>query len=466
MASKLQQALQRRDELQAKVGAAFKRYDGAAEGEDTTAVEKEIEDTNAELKSAQAEVERLTNLETMRVGESDSTKGITRPGANGGGVAQPGTLSAGDAEIKSLARSSRFGELKYFKGDNGDVEAYKFARWFLGTVGNMKSHLDWVKSHGIEVKAQQESINTAGGFLVPGEFSSRIISLTEEFGVFRPNTYIEPMGRDTKNIPRRLGGVQFYFVGEGQRGTESAITGDLVGLVAKKIMAIVVRSSEVDEDALVNFGDVLAGDIAAAKAEKEDLCGFNGDGTAGYGGTVGLRTMLKSLSANRAEIAGLHVAAGPTWGDITLRDLSAVLGLLPAFVFRRGKPKWYTSQTFWANVMQPLALAAGGTTAAEVQKGTDKMFLGYPVETTEVFPHQEAADDIPLTFGALELSSTLGDRRQLTLAVSTEYKWAEDQIGIKATARLDIKNHDVGNASADPEERQAGPMVGLITAES
>jgi HK97 family phage major capsid protein len=464
MANKLQLALKRLEELQGKQAAAFKRYDDAADTDDTSAIEAEIDANNTELKSAQAEVERLTRLEESRTAASDAMKGITRPAP--GAVPTPGdaSLSAGDAEIKALARSSRFGELKNFKGDNGDVEAYKFARWFLGTVGGMQSHLEWVKSHGIEVKAQQESINTAGGFLVPAEFSSRIISLTEEYGVFRSNTYIEPMGRDTKNVPRRLGGVQFFFVGEGQGGTESQMGGDMIGLVAKKMMAIVLRSSEVDEDALTNFGDVLLGDIALAKAEKEDICGFNGDGTAPYGGIIGLRTRLKNLSVTRANIAGLQIASGNLWSEITLRDLSGVKGRLPAFVYRRSTPKWYASQTFWANVMEPLALAAGGATAAEVMRGTDKMFLGYPVETSEVFPHVEANDDIPVTFGALELSSTLGDRRQLTLSVSTEYKWAEDQIGIKATARLDMENHDVGNADADPANRKAGPMVGLITA--
>lgn len=462
MANKLQETLLKLDELKTKQQSAFKRYDDAPDGTDTAAIEQEIETNNTELKTLQDEVERLTKLEEMRTASADSTKGITRPAP--GTVPQPGSLSAGDVEIKQLARSSRFGELKNFRGEDAEVEAYKFARWFLGTVGNSSTHLEWVKSHGIEVKAQQESINTAGGFLVPGEFSSRIISLTEEFGVFRANTYIEPMGRDTKTIPRRLGGIQFYFVGEGQKGTESEMSGDTIALVAKKMMAIVLRSSEVDEDALTNFGDVLLGDIALAKAEKEDLCGFNGDGTSAYGGIVGLRTRLKNLSATRAHIAGLQIASGATWAAITLRDLSGVKGRLPAFVYRRGKPKWYTSQTFWANVMEPLALAAGGATAAEVQKGTEKMFLGYPVETSEVFPHTEAADDIPVTFGALNLSSTLGDRRQLTLAVSTEYKWAEDQIGIKATARLDIENHDLGNADADAANRKAGPMVGLITA--
>ncbi|HEV2863041.1 MAG TPA: phage major capsid protein [Pyrinomonadaceae bacterium] len=473
MATKLQLAIKRRDELQTKVATAFKRYDDAGENDDTSAVESEITATNAELKSAQDEVERLTRLEEMRVAEGDQTKGITRPGA-AGGVAAPsggGANGGGSAEIKRLVSASRVGSLKHLSrlpglgSGEADEWAYKFARWFLGSVGNMASHAEWVKSIGIEIKAQQESINTAGGFLVPHEFGTRLIDLTEQYGVFRPNAYPEPMKHDTKSIPRRLGGTQFFFTGEGQGGRESEMRGDRVQLVAKKIKAIVLRSDEVDEDALVNWGDMLAGDIAGAAAEKEDLCGFNGDGASEeYGGIVGVRFKLLNMSSNRSHIAGLVVGSGPTWGDLVLGDFSRLKGRLPAYAFRRGTPKWYCSQTFWSEVMEPLALAAGGTTAAEVQRGTDKMFLGYPVETAEVFPQVTAPDDIPVIFGSLLLSSTFGDRRQMTLATSNEYKWAEDMIAIKATERFDINNHDLGNADAVAENRKAGPVVGLATA--
>lgn len=473
MANKLQLAIKKRDELQAKVDGAFKRYDAAADTDDTTAVEAEIETGNAELKAAQDEVERLTRLEEMRTASEDATKGITRPGA--GGVPQPGAggfARVGDAEVKSLARSSRVGHLKHltriqgFPIEEAELWAYKFARFFLGTVGGMESHAEFTKSLGIEIKAQQEGINTAGGWAVPHEFGTRLIDLREEYGVFRKLCYIEPMKSDTKSVARRLSGVIAYFRGEGQAAIESAMSGDRIGLVAKKIMALVVRSSEVDEDALVNFGDVLAGEIAFGFAQKEDECGFNGDGSGTYGGIVGLRYRLKNLDATRANIAGLVVASGNAWSEIVLGDLSKVKGRLPAYVYRRGAPKWHTSQTFWATVMEPLALAAGGTTAAEVQRGTDKMFLGYPVEITEVYPHAEANDDIPVTFGDIALSSTLGDRRQMTLAVSTDYKFAEDEIAIRGTARFDIVNHDLGNADATPANRVPGPVTGLITAAS
>jgi hypothetical protein len=49
----------------------------------------------------------------------------------------------------------------------------------------------------------------------------------------------------------------------------------------------------------------------------------------------------------------------------------------------------------------------------------------------------------------------LGDRRQLTLALSSDYKFAEDQLAIRGTQRVDINIHDVGSSAA------AGPIVAL-----
>jgi len=472
MATKLQETLLKLQAKQLQQTATFKKYDEAPAGSDTAPIETEIETNNGELKSLNDEIERLTKIEEMRTAATDASKGVSRIGP--GGLPQPdartGVATAQgyqfDAEIKSQARLSRIGALKNVKGDDADVWALKFAHWFLGSVGGSQKHASWATDHGLEIKAQVESINTAGGFLVPPEFSSRLIDLREEYGVFRMNSYQEPMKSDTKTVPRRTGGVQAYFVGEGVAGTESQMAGDLISLVAKKVMAIVLRSSEVDEDALVNFGDVLAGEIAYAFAEKEDLCGFNGDGTAPYGGIIGIRTRLKNLSATRANIAGLVVAGGNLWSEITLANLMAVKARLPAYAYRRGTPKWFTSQSFWAGVMEPLALAAGGVTAAEIAKGKEPRFLGYPVEPSEVFPHVAANADIPLIFGDLKLSSTFGDRRQMTLSTSTEYKYAEDMVAIKGTARFDINNHDVGNESATPASRVAGPVVGLLTAAS
>jgi HK97 family phage major capsid protein len=79
---------------------------------------------------------------------------------------------------------------------------------------------------------------------------------------------------------------------------------------------------------------------------------------------------------------------------------------------------------------------------------------------SQVMPSTEANSQICALLGDYRMGSAMGDRRSLTLALSTEYKFAEDQLAIRGTDRFDINVHDVGSTTV------AGPIVGLITAAS
>jgi HK97 family phage major capsid protein len=72
-------------------------------------------------------------------------------------------------------------------------------------------------------------------------------------------------------------------------------------------------------------------------------------------------------------------------------------------------------------------------------------------------PATAYASVIMLMFGDLRLSSTFGDRRGITIKVSSDRYLEYDQIGIQATERFCIVNHDVGGLAATSR----GPIVGL-----
>ncbi len=67
-----------------------------------------------------------------------------------------------------------------------------------------------------------------------------------------------------------------------------------MSLVAKKFGALTKYSRELAEDAVVNLGDYIAGEVAYAFANKEDDAGFNGDGTSSFNGIVGLKNSVGS----------------------------------------------------------------------------------------------------------------------------------------------------------------------------
>lgn len=351
------------------------------------------------------------------------------------------------------AECKRAGALRHVKGADADVKCYQFAQWLLAGFGNTKS-ADYCKTHGIPLtKAQGEAVNTAGGFLVPPQFESMLIDLREQYGVFRRNAGMVRMASDVVYVPRVTGDVTAYYVAENASITESEQTFDQISMTARKIATLTRYSSELAEDALINIGDELAGNIAWAFAKKEDDCGFNGTGTSTYCGITGLAGKIVSgLLAYKTQ------GSSNTWSAQTLSDFTAVVGILPRYAYQAGNVKWYCSQAYWGSVMQKLALAAGGATVTEIVNGIPvDYFLGYPVEIVQVMTQATATTGVHCWFGNLALAAKFGDRRQTTIALSNDRYFEYDQIAIRGTQRFDINVHEIGTASV------AGPIVGLAT---
>src|SRR5229473_315589 len=123
-------------------------------------------------------------------------------------------------------------------------QAYTAGMLFKATIFDHAESIEWCKAHGVPIqKAQGEGIDSAGGFLVPEELMANIIVLREQFGVFRRECRVVPMGSDTLNWPRRTGGLTAFFTGENTAVTESQAAWDNVNLSAKKLAAL-TRSEE------------------------------------------------------------------------------------------------------------------------------------------------------------------------------------------------------------------------------
>lgn len=349
-----------------------------------------------------------------------------------------------------------FGTLKNFKdreigGQKTSAvdQAYTAGMWFKATIFGDAQSIDWCKSRGVPVvKAQGEGVDSAGGFLVPEELLAQIIVLREQFGVFRKECHVVPMGRDTLNWPRRTGGLTAVFTSENSAITESQASWDNINLTAKKMAALTRMSSEIAEDAVVSIADWLVGEIAYAFAAKEDDCGFNGDGSSGYGGIRGLSTIFQDGS----HTAGQYQVSSATLTSMVVADFTGVMGLLPQYALEGAK--WYMSQqVFYSAAGTVLAKAGGNTTLTLVDPLTPRL-LGFPVVFAQKLPIATPGSGKPMFyFGDLSKAAALGDRRSVTIARSNERYFDTDQIGLRGTARVDINCHDLGDTSA------AGPLV-------
>ncbi len=484
-----------KDPLQTR--AIHKSTENNMTPEEIAAAAKAAEQRNAEVAAArraevvafadvygEGDLARDLMLASDEVSVDDVRQAIKAKRAAQPATAQPAPLApAAHASREGgvqLARTlPRYGTLRNFVGENAAERAHRFGQWVLamrGVSASMQAEgafarsLRFCNENGITVsRAMSEGVNESGGFLVPEEFGNDLIDLREQYGVFRRNAKIVPMSSDSRSDPRRTGGLTAYFAGEGDALTASDKGWDRVNLAAEKLTCLARYSNEVNEDAVINMGDDLAGEIAYAFATKEDACGFIGDGTDTYGGMQGVTTKIKGLSATIANIAGLTVATGTgyasSYGSIVLADLEAVAGNLPVYA-DTARAKWYCHKSFYWNVMAKLALASGGVTGAEIEGARTKRFLGYDVEFVQIMPKTPAVSQVVALLGDLSLAASFGSRRDTTIAVSEHSRFANDQLEIRGTERFDINVHDVGNQSATAALRVSGPIVGLITAAS
>lgn len=399
-------------------------------------------------------------------GGGASTALVTADLSNG----TPGTLARTTGRAPVMPTQFSRQRLKNFKDADGlsaCERAYQFGQWFRATAGGVSDARKYCGEHGIPLMWQDrqnnvvqlahvENVNASGGFLVPPQFESDLIDLREQFGVARRILRNRAMSSDTLSIPRRTGGLTAYWVTDNVAITESTKSWDLVTLVAKKLGVLAKSSSELNEDAIINVMDDLAGEIAYAFTAMEDDCAFNGDGTSTYGGMQGFRSKLQDFDGAGTDSFGLVAGTGNLWSELVLSDFNSVKAKLPRYA-QNSRTRWVVSQQFYSAVMERLMLAAGGITDAMIATGAPPRFLGAPVEITQKMPTAEADTTVCALYGDFSLAAEFGDRRQTTIAMSEHYSFANDVVDIRGTQRFDIVVHDIGNASV------AGPVVGLRT---
>lgn len=367
-------------------------------------------------------------------------------------------------EPKALKGRPRYGKLLAYKPGThagqtaAEVEetAYSMGRWLSATMWHNDSSKRWCEERGIVIRAaQSEGVGSAGGVLVPDQMAQSIIDLQEVYGVARSWCDVFPMSSDHATIPRRTGGLTAYAVGENSLTTESDLTFDNVGLTAKKWMTLTRYSSELSEDAFVSIADRITREAAIAFAYAEDNALFNGTGAASFHGIQGIVQVFGDGSNHAGAI---DAASTTSFASITAAQLASLMAICPIYALPNAA--FYVSQQAFSNVFERLAQASGGVTKAEFTGATRAAYQGYPVVVSPLLPTSGANNQVMVLFGDLSLSTTMGVRRGVTMASSSDRYFDQDQIAIRGTERFDINVHDLGSSTANDE----GPLVALIGA--
>lgn len=367
----------------------------------------------------------------------------------------------GDSPVEKSFKPVMYGKARHFKGADAQEKAYRFGNWFAGVCGADWA-LDNCKKLGIRTKTTHvEGVNSLGGALVPDEFSADIINLKDEYGVARGAFRLEPMGSDTKHVPISLNGVNVVFTGEAQTLPTQELNWSTVTLTARKATALLYASNELNEDAAVNLGDWIAGEIARGFAKKEDDCGFNGDGTSAFGGIMGARPRIVQASGGAPSVGtfagGFYKANTTTWGGITIAMITEFMSRLPSYA--RSGAAWYCHPAFADAVLGRLSVTLGGSAVMDFSDSLTRRAFGYPIVEVDVMP-DVAANNIPVVlFGNLAQAGLFGDRRQMAITTTDTGAgtFETDRIAIRGIERFDINVHSAGSSTA------AGPYLALCT---
>lgn len=415
------------------------------EAKEFDALEKEAGEVDTEVAREKRLLEREKQLRTVANPAGETTEQLeSREGK-----------PAGERRNEIRIEPVRYGKLKNFTGENAEERAYRSGMWCRAVLWGSSSAQRWCDEHGVNTRAMGEDSNNTGGALVPPELSQVIIDLRETYGIFRRSARRLPMRGDVISIPRRQSGLTTYFVGEGVAVTDSDMALAMVEITARKLATMTYFSWELADDAIISIADMLAGEIAWAFAKKEDECGFVGDGTSTYGHIVGLTSRVND--GNHAGSIATAATGNTAFSTLDLADFHTVVGKLP--LYARERAKWYISGPGFSDSMERLMYAGGGNTTSTISGRPGLSFLGYPVELVQVMNSTLSADvsAIKLLFGDVGMSSTIGDRKEIEVAVSRDFKFSQQQMTIMGWERFGIANHDLGDASV------AGPVIALKT---
>lgn len=117
-------------------------------------------------------------------------------------------------------------------------------------------------------KALNEATNSAGGYLVPEEWSNQLLAKIMDKAVVMNDLDVRQMASDIQYIPKVTSGTTAYWVTETGAITESNPAYGQITLTAKKVASLVQASSEVLEDNNVDLAnhlvDQMAGDLTVA----------------------------------------------------------------------------------------------------------------------------------------------------------------------------------------------------------
>jgi len=347
--------------------------------------------------------------------------------------------------VNKITKEEKKVEEKQEKG----LRAARIVRALAAAKGDMDKAIAYAKKNydDVEVvKALAAGTDTAGGYLVPEEYSMEIIEfLRPQSVVRRMGATVVPMATGTLNIPAIAGGSQASYVGENSGISTQEPTFGNVQLTWKKLAAIVPISNDLLRFSNYQTDAIIRDDLVAAIAQKEDEAFIRGPESTPQVTPKGMRHWAHQ--GNVIPAAGVYNLATVT------DDLGKLILALKQANVRFIRPGWLMAPRTEMFLMT--LRDTNGNYAFRPEMFTGKLF-GYPYAVTTQIPtnlgtgtNQNESEIYFVDFA----DAVIGEATQLIIDASSEASYttsggvlsafAADQTLIRVIAEHDFAmRHD------------------------
>lgn len=386
-----------------------------------------------------------------------------------------------------VARATEIGELKttperrqFWQNKLAEVTGFRLDERGAGFI-NPKYDSDQFVA---ERRASAAEMSAFGGSnLIPSTVIPDIVELLLEYGTARQISQSIDLPAGNLYVPVMRGFPKAIWNPELNTAPSANELNPVFGnfqLAPKTLIGINEFSNVLVEDAIVNYGEIVAKALIYTLQYNEDAACLTAAG-APQSGIVPLAQAFTNV-ANTAGWSDFGtytstVAASAT--DFTQIPLTDILQAAAKPRIFNNRPKWriVCHPNFYIGCLLRLMAQGGGNTIftlsqspseVDVIQNMNPTFLIFPVTLSNIMPSAPAASTTYFYIGATEEAMAFGTRSDISILISNVADQAiyKNTSIIRVMERVDYNAHSVGGTSVDGANTPIAGPVGRYVSHS
>ena len=278
----------------------------------------------------------------------------------------------------------------------------------------------------LELRVQQMKDGTLGGYAIPSQYLSTILSVSPQEAIIRPRATVIPAGSppdaeltipalDQTAARNMWGGITINHDGESNQITETTMRLKRVVLKPKKLTGYMTISNE----CLANWdaaSALIQNQLRSALIGAEDYDFLRGDGVNKALGVLNSPARVDYTRATASQIAFADVA-----------------GMFARVKFG-GSLAWVSSQTCIPQLVTIADASSSNLWVQSAGEGLPPTLMGIPVLFNDRSPALGSAGDLALVDLKYYL---IKDGSGPTLALSEHFRFQNDEVALRITRNVD-----------------------------